>query len=79
MKPTAAFRALQAKHWTDMVSTKTLLVKRLNKDGSVSRARFTSAEYRLNAFTAEQTAEANARRLELERLNPGTLYCVVGA
>ena len=52
--------------------TKNFLVRRLTKSGNVSRRRFTAIEWQLDAHTTRDAAER--RRLELERLNPGSRY-----
>ena len=51
------------------------MVKSLNKDGSVSRMAPTASNWQLDAFATE--AEAEARREQLEGMNPGRRFTVV--
>jgi len=51
------------------------MVKSVNKDGSISRMALTRSDWQLNAFVDESTAEA--RRVQLEAMNPGSRYAVV--
>ena len=56
-------------------ATKSLVVKSLNKDGSVSRMALTASDMQLNAFASRDAAET--RRAELESMNPGRRFVVV--
>ncbi len=60
---------------THIVATARVIVKSINKDGSISRMALTPSAWRLNAFADE--AAACARRAELEAMNPGHRYAVV--
>jgi hypothetical protein len=51
------------------------MVKSVNKDGSISRMALTRSDWQLNAFVDESAAEA--RRVQLEAMNPGSRYAVV--
>jgi hypothetical protein len=51
------------------------MVKSLNKDGSVSRMAPTASNWKLDAFATE--AEAEARREQLEGMNPGRRFTIV--
>ncbi len=79
IKSTTAFRAYanaRAKRSSEQAAaTARFLVKSVNKDGSISRMALTPSTWRLNAFADEAAAEA--RRAELEAMNPGSRYAVV--
>jgi hypothetical protein len=79
IKSTNAFRAYAAARAKRSVeqtaATARFIVKSVNKDGSISRMALTPSNWRLNAFVDE--AAADARRAELEAMNPGRRYAVV--
>ena len=79
IKSTTAFRAYanaRANRAIDQAAaTARFMVKSVNKDGSISRMALTTSNWRLNAFVDE--AAADARRAELEAMNPGHRYAVV--
>lgn len=77
MKTTTAFSALARRREERSREGLRFLVRSLNKDGTPSRAPLTDADWRLNAFATEDGAEA--RRLQLEALNPGRRFAVVPA
>jgi hypothetical protein len=77
MKTDTAFRALAAGRADRARAKNNFLVKRVNKDGSVSQMRFTDADWRFNAFVDQADAEKRAR--DLEALNPGKRFVVVSA
>lgn len=75
---TSMFRALEARRRNARNATKTHMVKSINKDGSVSKMRPTDLNWQMDAFGGENAeAQAEARRAELERLNPGKRFTVV--
>jgi hypothetical protein len=77
MKTTTAFRAYTARRSNESIErAKSLgfLVRSLNKDGSVSKFTPSANEWRLNAFADQDAAEA--RRVQLEKMNPGSRYVV---
>ena len=77
MKTTTAFRAYTARRKNESAEkAKSLgfLVRSLNKDGSVSKAPLTEASLRYNTFADRDAAEA--RRVQLEKMNPGSRYVV---
>lgn len=79
IKSTTAFRAYaaaRAKRSVEQTAAAArFIVKSVNKDGSVSRMALTPSNWRRNAFVDE--AAADARRAELEAMNPGRRYAVV--
>lgn len=79
IKSTIAFRAYadaRTKGAIDQAAaTVRFMVKSVNKDGSISRMAPTPSTWRLNAFADEAAAEA--RRAELEAMNPGRRFAVV--
>lgn len=75
IKSTTAFRAYTSMRANQAKATKRFLVKSVNKDGSISRMAPTQTAWQLNAF--EEADAAEARRAELERLNPGSRFAVV--
>ncbi len=79
IKSTTAFRAYaaaRAKRTVEQAAaTARFMVKSVNKDGSISRMAPTPSTWRLNPFVDE--AAADARRAELEAMNPGHRYAVV--
>jgi hypothetical protein len=78
MKTTTAFKAFAAKRRNESIEqAKSLgfLVRRLNKDGSVSKSTPSANEWKLDAFADQDAAEA--RRVQLEKMNPGSRYVVV--
>lgn len=77
MQRETAFKILNANRQDRARAKNNFLVKSLNKDGSVSRARFTAVDWQFNAFVAEADAEKRARALEA--LNPGKKFTVVPA
>ena len=75
MKTTTAFRAYATARRERSNEGKSFMVKSLNKDGSVSRMAPTASNWQLDAFATE--AEAEARREQLEGMNPGRRFTVV--
>lgn len=75
MKTTTAFAALNANRATRRNEQMKFLVKKLNKDGSVSRDTFTAIDWQFNAFKTQDAAEQRARDLEV--LNPLSKFVVV--
>ncbi|GEL75619.1 hypothetical protein [Myxococcus virescens] len=75
IKSTTAFRAYTTMRANQAIATKRFIVKSVNKDGSNSRMAPTQAAWQLNTF--EEAEAAEARRAELERLNPGSRFAVV--
>lgn len=79
IKSTTAFRAYAAARTNRSVeqtaATARFMVKSVNKDGSISRMAPTPSTWRLNALVDEAAAEA--RRAQLEAMNPGRRYAVV--
>lgn len=75
IKTTTAFRAITARRHDESNARKTHVVKSVNKDGSISKAAFTTQDWQQRSFTSAEAAEA--RRIELERLNPGSRFAVV--
>jgi len=69
------FHALNARRRNERNARLTFLVKKVNKDGSVSRMAFTEMDWRYNAFEARDAADARA--VALAALNPGSKYAVV--
>lgn len=70
MKTTTAFKALTAKRAREYADRNTFFVRALKKDGSVSQARVDPT----NMCSTREAADA--RRAEMERLNPGSRYVV---
>ena len=75
IKMTTAFRALNAARAARAAEAKRYMVKSINKNGAVSRMAPTAWDWKLNAFVTAEAAEV--RRVELERLNPGSRFAVV--
>ncbi|GEL75623.1 hypothetical protein [Myxococcus virescens] len=75
IKSTTAFRAYTTMRANEAITTKRFIVKSVNKDGSISRMAPTKTDWQLNAF--EEADAAEARRVELERLNPGSRFAFV--
>ncbi|MGD9749440.1 MAG: hypothetical protein AB7W59_00430 [Acidimicrobiia bacterium] len=76
--PKYAFTALNACRANERNAAKTHMVKSVNKDGSVSKMAPTELTWKLDAFGGEGAeAKAEARKAELERLNPGRRFVVV--
>ncbi|ATB45919.1 hypothetical protein MYMAC_001507 [Corallococcus macrosporus DSM 14697] len=75
IKSTTAFRAYTTMRANQAKATKRFMVKSVNKDGSISRMAPTKAAWQNDAF--EDADAAEARRAELERLNPGSRFAVV--
>ena len=76
IKPTTAFRAYRAASRARANEGKSFMVKALNKDGSVSKMAPTASNWQLDAFVSAEDAER--RRTQLEAMNPGRRYAVVG-
>ncbi len=57
-------------------ASRPFLVKSLNEDGTVSRARFTEQDWKHNALPAREEAEGRASYLG--RMNPGRRFVVCG-
>lgn len=76
IKPTTAFRAYRAASRARANEGKSFMVKALNKDGSVSKMAPTASNWQLDAFVSAEDAER--RRTQLEAMNPGRRYSVVG-
>ncbi|WP_342379403.1 hypothetical protein [Myxococcus stipitatus] len=75
IKSTTAFRAYANARAGRANAAKSFMVKSVNKDGSISRMAPTKLSWQLDAFATAE--EAEARRAELERLNPGSRFAVV--
>ncbi|RJS13011.1 hypothetical protein DRW03_36290 [Corallococcus sp. H22C18031201] len=75
IKSTTAFRAFSTMRANQAKATKRFMVKSVNKDGSISRMAPTQAAWKSDAF--EDADAAEARRVELERFNPGSRFAVV--
>ena len=75
IKSTTAFRAYTTMRANQAKATKRFMVKSVNKDGSISRMEPTKAAWKCDAF--EEADAAEARRAELEQLNPGSRFVVV--
>ena len=75
MKTTTAFRAYASARRERSNEGKSFMVKSLNKDGSVSRRAPTASNWQLDAFATE--ADAEARREQLEGMNPGRRSTIV--
>jgi hypothetical protein len=76
IKPTTAFRAYRAASRARANEGKTFLVKALNKDGSVSKMAPTASNWQLDDFVSAEDAER--RHTQLEAMNPGRRYAMVG-
>ena len=76
IKPTTAFRAYRAASRARANEGKSFMVKPLNKDGSVSKMAPTASNWQLDAFVSAEDAER--RRTQLEAMNPGRRFAVVG-
>ena len=76
IKPTTAFRAYRAASRARANEGKSSMVKALNKDGSVSKMAPTASNWQLDAFVSAEDAER--RRTQLEAMNPGRRFAVVG-
>lgn len=77
-QPRSDFYALQARRQAESNARKTHMVKNVNKDGSVSKMAPTTSCWQLNAFGgSDAQAKAEARKAELERLNPGSRFTIV--
>ena len=75
IKTTTAFRAFEAARASRAAAAKGFMVKPVNKNGEVSRMAPTATDWQLNAFATAD--EAEARRAQLEQLNPGRRFAVV--
>jgi hypothetical protein len=75
MKTTTAFRAFEAARANRANDAKNLMVKSVNKDGSISRIAPTKRSWQLDAFTTMDGAEA--RRAQLAEMNPGQRFAIV--
>jgi hypothetical protein len=79
IKPTTAFRMyanIRARRAIEQAAaTSRFMVKRVNKDGSISRAKPTRDDWRHDAFVTAE--EAEKRRAALEAMNPGLRFAVV--
>jgi len=75
IKTTTAFAAYSASRARKSFDAKKYLVRRLNRDGSVSKMPLSHNERRYDAF--ECADEAERRRVDLEKMNPGSRYIVV--
>lgn len=75
MKTTVAFRGVQARDFNKMASTKKFMVRPLNKDGSVSKAKPTKTNWQMDAFESLEKAEAH--KAHLENLNPGHKFTII--
>jgi hypothetical protein len=79
IKSTTAFRAYAnartKRSIEQAAATARFMVKSVNKDGSLSRMAPTRSDWQFNAFVDESAAEA--RRVQLEAMNPGRRYVVV--
>lgn len=70
-----AFRALNARHADEAHAKLAYVVKKINKDGAVSRAPMTASDWSLNAFATHEAAVA--RVAALCALNPNMTFVVV--
>jgi len=70
-----AFSAYTSARVNRAKATKRFMVKSVNKDGSLSRMAPTRNAWQHDAF--EDADAAEARLVELERLNPGSRFAVV--
>ena len=79
MKTTTAFRAytnIRARQTIERAAaTARFMVKSVNKDGSISRAKPTRDTWLRDAFATIEKAEK--RRAALEAMNPGLRFAVV--
>ena len=79
IKSTTAFRVYadaRAQRTTEQAAaTARLMVKSVNKDGSISRMAPTKNAWKYDAFATAEDAEK--RRAQLEAMNPGSRYAVV--
>ncbi len=79
MKTTTAFHAyanIRARRAVEQAAaTARFMVKRVNKDGSISRMAPTPNDWRYDAFATAEDAEK--RRAALEAMNPGSRFAVV--
>ena len=79
IKPTTAFRMyanIRARQSIERAAaTARFMVKSVNKDGSISRAKPTRDTWLRNAFATIE--EAEKRRADLEAMNPGSRFTVV--
>jgi hypothetical protein len=78
IKSTTAFSAFANKRRNELAQrAKALgfLVRRLNKDGSVTKMALTETDWLYNAFSDKEAAEL--RRQNLESMNPGSKYTII--
>jgi hypothetical protein len=79
MKTTTAFHAyanIRARRAVERAAAAArFMVKRVNKDGSISRMAPTPNDWRHDAFATAE--EAEKRRTALEAMNPGLRFAVV--
>lgn len=75
MKTTAAFRAIQARRHNEMKESKKFMVRPLNKDGSISKAKPSKTAWQMDAFDTMEKAEAH--KAHLENLNPGYKFTII--
>jgi hypothetical protein len=75
IKTTTAFRAYATARQNRANAAKSFMVKSVNKDGSISRMAPTKLSWQLDAFATAE--EAEARRAQLEKMNPGSRFAVV--
>jgi predicted fused transcriptional regulator/phosphomethylpyrimidine kinase len=79
MKSTTAFRAytnIRARQTIERAAaTARFMVKRVNKDGSISRAKPDRDAWLRDAFVTAEEAEKH--RAALEAMNPGSRFTVV--
>ncbi len=79
IKPTTAFRMyanIRARQSIERAAASArFMVKSVNKDGSISRAKPTRDAWLRDAFATIEDAEK--RRADLEAMNPGSRFTVV--
>lgn len=75
IKTTTAFRAYTHARQERAKDAKNFMVRRLNKDGSISKAPLTQSDWQMNAFSNEE--DAKSRVTQLESWNPGCRYVIV--
>ncbi len=68
------FNAVQEKRQNASNATKNYMVRSLTKDGQVSKARLTQADWQFNSATTME--EAETRKADLEALNPGRKFVI---
>jgi hypothetical protein len=78
IKSTTAFSAFSAKRRNESIEKARalgFLVRRLSKDGTVTKMALTETDWLYNAFSDKEAAES--RRQNLESMNPGRKYTII--